>query len=122
VELECLEGDLLAPFKGRKADFIVCNPPYVSQEEYVALDPSVREFEPKMALVGGVLGVEFYQRLAQELPSFLNQGASLFFEIGSTQANRLKTIFSAPIWQESQVHKDWSGRDRFFFLKYNQLL
>ena len=34
VEVAVREGDLLAPFAGQKADFIVCNPPYVTEEEY----------------------------------------------------------------------------------------
>jgi release factor glutamine methyltransferase len=117
VEVELCEGDLLEPFKGRKADFIVCNPPYVTAAEYIDLPVAVKDFEPKMALVGGERGTEIYERLEKEVKHFLHPGASLFFEIGSTQGNELKKIFSSPFWSSQEIHLDGSGRDRFFFLE-----
>jgi len=111
VDVEILRGDLLAPFQGRKADYVVCNPPYISQNEYGHLDPSVREFEPKLALVGGEKGTEFYERLARELPAYLNPGAQVFFEIGADQGEALKKIFP-----QGELHRDWAGHPRFFFL------
>ncbi|HSX03466.1 MAG TPA: peptide chain release factor N(5)-glutamine methyltransferase [Rhabdochlamydiaceae bacterium] len=118
LQAEFLHGDLLQPFEGRKADFILFNPPYVTQKEYEALDAEVRNFEPKEALVAGPNGVEFYERLARELPSYLNPGAKLFFEIGSTQAEQIKNIFSSSCWTHLVVEKDWAGHDRFVFLEY----
>ena len=112
MEVELYQGDLLAPFAGKKADVIVCNPPYVSAAEYEALDPSVRQFEPKVALLAGESGFEFYERLAAELPPFLNRGGQLFLEIGATQGEVVKKIFSG-----GEVLQDWSGKDRFFFLE-----
>lgn len=113
VQVEFLEGDLLAPFKGRKADFIVCNPPYISEGEYAALDPSVREYEPQGALIGGNRGTEVYERLQRELPPFLNPGAKLFFEIGAGQGEAVKQIFGG----RGEVFKDYAGHSRFFFLE-----
>jgi release factor glutamine methyltransferase len=117
VEVEICQGDLLEPFVGRKADFIVCNPPYIQLSEYFLLDASVKDFEPRGALVGGERGTEFYERLERELPPLLNHGASVFFEIGSGQGATLKKIFSSSIWTSQQVHLDWSGKERFFFLE-----
>ena len=59
LEIEILQGDLLEPFRGRKADFVVCNPPYISQREFFTLDPAVRDFEPIMALVAGERELSF---------------------------------------------------------------
>ncbi|HSX26384.1 MAG TPA: peptide chain release factor N(5)-glutamine methyltransferase [Chlamydiales bacterium] len=117
VEVEFLEGDLFGPFGQRKADFIVANPPYVSQSEYLDLDPSVRDFEPKLALLGGERGTEFYERMERELPSFLNPGGWVFFEIGAWQGEALKKIFSGGNWKQRELLADWAGRDRFFFLE-----
>jgi release factor glutamine methyltransferase len=113
VEVEILEGDLLAPFAGRKVDFFVCNPPYISDAEYSALDPSVRDYEPKLALLGGARGTEFYERLQRELPLYLNPGAQVFLEIGSTQGEVLKKLFPKGV-----IHFDWAGHPRFFFISY----
>lgn len=117
VEVAFAHGDLLAPFAGKKTDFIVCNPPYVSEAEYEALDPEVKNFEPKGALVGGKSGLEFYERLAKELPGYLLPGAMGWLEIGYTQGPGVKALFSGAPWKQTRVEKDWAGHDRFFFLE-----
>jgi release factor glutamine methyltransferase len=119
--VECLQGDLLAPFAGRKADIIFCNPPYVSKKEYDGLDFSVRGYEPKEALVGGDDGLLFYRRLSVELPAYLNPGACIFFEIGSAQGSAVRELFSSPCWRNSCMEKDLAGRDRFFFLEFESI-
>jgi len=60
VELSFVEGDLLQPLVGKKADFILCNPPYIAAGEHRLLEREVRDFEPEMALVSGPSGLEFY--------------------------------------------------------------
>ncbi len=117
VEVEFLEGDFLKPFEGRVCDFFVSNPPYVSQSEYLSLDPSVRDFEPQMAFVGGESGLAFYERLGRDLPRFLKPGGVAFLEIGAGQGEAVKKIFSEAEWAQAELKKDWSGRDRFFFLE-----
>ena len=114
VEIVFLEGDLTKPLKEQKFDLILCNPPYISEEEYQTLDPGVRDFEPKMALVSGKTGFEFFERLSQELPQILNPGAKVFFEMGTGQGDRLLQIFSNKNWRDSKVEPDWAGHDRFF--------
>lgn len=115
--IEMLQGDLLAPFKEKKADFFVCNPPYVSKEELLKLDRDVREYEPHLALAGGETGLDFYERLAKELPHFLSPGAKAWFEIGGEQGNAVSSIFKAPCWKNCCIKKDWAGKDRFFSLE-----
>lgn len=118
LDVEVLEGDLLEPFKGRKADVFLCNPPYVSLKEYELLDVSVKGFEPREALVAGEDGLDFYRRLHDELPPFLNKGAKLFFEIGSLQGKALQSLFVEPFWKKARAEKDWAGHERFFFLEF----
>ena len=118
TEVELLNGDLLAPFEGRKADYVICNPPYISEQEYTALDPEVREYEPRMALVAGAKGFEFYQRLATELPQYLNNGATVWLEIGATQGQGVKEIFNESCWKEFEIKQDWAGHDRFVQVKF----
>ncbi len=110
VDVAFAEGDLFAPFKGKKADFLVCNPPYISQNEYFTLDAAVRDYEPQLALVGGERGTEFYERLAREWEAFADH---LFLEIGAGQGERVKQIFGG----KGEIHKDWAGHSRFFFLE-----
>ncbi len=111
VDVEVREGDLTSPFKGSKADVVICNPPYVSEEDYLKLDPEVRKWEPKMALVGGAAGYEFYNRLAEELPLLLNPGATVYFEIGAGMGDKTKSLFNS--WGSATLIQDFSAHDRF---------
>jgi release factor glutamine methyltransferase len=70
-----------------------------------------------MALVGGFSGLEFYERLASELPRYTNSGAKVFLEIGYSQGEAVNQIFSDPCWVQKRVEQDWAGKDRFFFLE-----
>lgn len=117
VDVELLQGDLLAPFAGRKCDFFLCNPPYIAEKEIPMLDIEVSGFEPKLSLIAGESGLEFYQRLAVDLPKFLNPGSKAWFEIGTGQGEALKKFFQAPHWKRCEVELDWSGHDRFFSLE-----
>jgi release factor glutamine methyltransferase len=117
VEIECVEGDLLAPLAGRRADFFVCNPPYISEGEYEKLDREVKDFEPQKALVGGVTGLEFYQRLASDLARHLTPSAKAWFELGTGQGQAVSALFASAPWKARNVEVDWSGHDRFFFLE-----
>ena len=118
VEVEILLGDLLQPFEGKKADLVICNPPYVSLSEYNALDLSVKGFEPKQALVAEENGLIFYRLLSQQLPQFLHKGAKVYLEIGSTQGQKIKKLFDCSYWTQVFIEKDLSGHDRFFFLEF----
>ncbi|MCH9609012.1 MAG: Release factor glutamine methyltransferase [Chlamydiales bacterium] len=110
VKITFLEGDLLAPFEG-VCDYLVCNPPYLSNSEYEKVDPEVK-WEPKMALVGGESGFEFYQRL--KLEGVVKHKA--WFELGMGQGEGVKEIFQSQGFQ-CHVESDWAGHDRFFFLE-----
>lgn len=117
VEVGFLEGDLFDPYKSLRADYIVCNPPYISESEYQELEVDVREFEPRMALVGGKTGLEFYDRLAKELPSYLQPGGKVWLEVGGKQGDDVYHLFSDKVWKTKRLEKDWAGWDRFFFLE-----
>lgn len=117
AEVETRLGDLLAPFQEEKADFVICNPPYIPESQFDGLDPEVKLYEPKIALIGGATGLEFYRRLEKELPQHLNPSAMVWFEMGCGQGNGLLQIFSSGFWKKKEVEKDWAGHDRFFFLE-----
>lgn len=117
VEVTLLAGDLFAPLVGKRADLIICNPPYISAGDFAQISPSVRDFEPKLALVGGEDGLVFYRRLAGEAPAFLNPGGRLYLEIGYDQGEAVSKIFSHEPWKAGRLEQDWAGKDRFFFVE-----
>jgi release factor glutamine methyltransferase len=94
-QIEWLEGDLLAPLSGepaRRVDVIVSNPPYIAEADWAGLQPEVRLFEPRMALVSGPRGTEFHERLLREAQPFLTAGGSLMMEVGQGQASVIRRI------------------------------
>ena len=115
VSIELLQGDFLKPMQGRKVDFLVCNPPYISEAEYKVLDASVKNFEPKLALVGGVSGLEFYERLACEAGEIV--ASTIFLEIGTGQGAHVCALFAKAGYTQITLEKDLSGHDRFITIQ-----
>jgi release factor glutamine methyltransferase len=83
-------GDLLAPWIGDKFDIIVANLPYVPHEDMATLAFDLTHYEPRLALDGGVLGLEVYKIFIQELTDFLNPGAKVYMEIGYDQGRYIE--------------------------------
>lgn len=84
------EGDLLSPLHECNlvgaVDAIVSNPPYIAEETWGDLQPEVRDFEPRLALVAGQRGTEFHERLLRDAKEFLVSGGLLVMELGEGQA------------------------------------
>jgi release factor glutamine methyltransferase len=109
--IELRRGDLL---EGAGVfDVIVANLPYVSEGDWAALAPEIREHEPREALVGGPEGTEVIERLLATAPAHLARGGVLAAEIGDTQGASLLAA-AQRCFPEAQVcvKKDLSGRDR----------
>lgn len=88
-------------------DVIVSNPPYVSEAEYPALPPNVRDHEPRSALtLDGSDGLVFYRRLASAAPAVLKPGGLLLAEIGHDQHDAVRDIFTTAGWTYVGTHRD----------------
>ncbi|HKO31430.1 MAG TPA: peptide chain release factor N(5)-glutamine methyltransferase [Nitrospiraceae bacterium] len=91
-----LEGDLLRPLAKQglegRIDVIVSNPPYIMEADWPLLQPEVRMFEPRGALVAGPQGTELHERLLQEGSQYLCPGGALIMEIGVGQARAIRRI------------------------------
>lgn len=92
-------------------DIIVCNPPYVSEEEYAGLEKSVRLYEPKIALLAGN-GLDFFRIIAGRAARYLNPKGALVLEIGANQADGVMELLSKGGFFGISTKKDYSGRDR----------
>ncbi len=67
-------------------DLLVSNPPYIPTADIAALQPEVRDYDPRAALDGGADGLNFYRLLAGEAPAWLKAGGGPFAECGDGQA------------------------------------
>ena len=100
-----------------KFDLIASNPPYITSAEISSLQPEVRDFDPKLALDGGVDGLDFYRRIALEARFFLRLHGKLMLEFGDGQAEALKKIFSNENWIVEEIIADYSSRPRILIAR-----
>lgn len=109
-------GDLLA---GQGAfDLVVANLPYVSEDDWQALAPEIREHEPREALVGGVRGTEAVERLLTQTAAHLAPGGLFAAEIGATQSTRLLAdARECFLDARACVMKDLAGLDRVLVIR-----
>ena len=105
--------DALPPSTGVTFDLIVGNPPYVRRDEIVTLGPEVSRWEPRLALDGGIDGLEFYRRIVAAAPDYLAARGTLVLEIGADMASAVVALCTAAgLFREIAVHQDYAGKDR----------
>ena len=97
----------------KKCDFIVSNPPYVSQVEWKQLSREIRDHEPRNALVAGETGLEVIEQIIQGTSPYLKPGGYLIIEMGYNQRDAVQSIFDAcSSWKKVKFFKDLAGVDR----------
>ena len=112
--IEFIQGDLLAalPSEPRFA-VIASNPPYVSESEYAALAPSVKNHEPRLALVAGPQGTEIIERLIPQAAERLLPGGWLIVELSPMISARVVDLFAADgRYEPASIVKDLAGLAR----------
>ena len=102
-------------FEGVRGRFnlITANPPYVKSGEIGELSKDVREYEPHIALDGGVDGLDFYRRIAQKINRYIVRGGMCILEVGEGQAQEVIKIFrESSRCDFAMVVKDLNGVER----------
>ena len=90
-------------------DALVCNPPYVTAEEMTQLEPSVRDYEPALALDGGADGLDFYRAVAENFTRLIASGGYLCFEFGLGQHVAVSMILQEYGYTDIALRKDLRG-------------
>jgi release factor glutamine methyltransferase len=98
-----------------KFDVIVGNPPYLSEEEWYATAPEIREFEPKGALTAPDAGLGDLKHILSHGPKYLNPGGFILLETGMDQHTALFRQAQKYGYRDLQSTRDLCGRDRFFW-------
>ena len=93
-------------------DVIACNPPYIPTGDIEGLDVSVKDYEPLMALDGGVDGLDFYRFIASRWKSALRLGGTLIFEVGIGQAEEVAQIMADNGFENIVTTEDTGGIQR----------
>jgi release factor glutamine methyltransferase len=107
ARVELVEGELFAGLAG-PFDLVVSNPPYVDPADLDALDPEVRDYEPREALVA--TGVT--EAIAAGAPEVLVAGGALALEVADGKAAEIAAALDESGYQEVTVTQDLAGRER----------
>jgi release factor glutamine methyltransferase len=113
ARVELLEGDLDGPVAaGERFDVVVSNPPYIPAGEISGLAREVRR-EPRIALDGGVDGLDVLRRIVSRAPSRLRPEGLLYLEMHETHALPLPALCVAAGFATAEVGRDLAGLPRW---------
>ncbi|MFK8111540.1 MAG: peptide chain release factor N(5)-glutamine methyltransferase [Rubripirellula sp.] len=119
--LRFIESDLLQGVdEPQKFDIICSNPPYVSELEFAELSATVRDYEPKEALVSGAEGTEVIERLLNECPDRLQPGGRLIIELSPMIADACESlVLASDAFTDLKFIKDLEGHRRILSVQRN---
>ena len=111
------ESDLLSTvvadpdYKG-SFDVIVSNPPYIPSQVVDTLDAEVNDYEPRLALDGGVDGLDLFRRFIGDAYSLLKPGGVLAVELFEESLEEARTIALNNGFSEARIVQDLTNRPR----------
>ncbi len=111
--VQLVQGDLMVMLAEASVDAVVSNPPYLTEEEYRTLDPSVRDWEPREALVSGPDGLEATARLLAQARLVLRPGGWVALEVDATRANEVARLADAEGLDRVRIQQDVFARNRY---------
>lgn len=111
--IEFTQTDLIEDLKFKRDSFcmILANLPYIPTQQYLDLDKSVVDFEPRNALDGGENGIEYYEKLLAQIEEKSIKGCAIF-EIEPSTLELFKPLYP-------KVIKDQYGKDRFILIRFS---
>jgi release factor glutamine methyltransferase len=108
VHVRFVEEDLEEGFGAEAYDLIVSNPPYVTPEEIDSLQPEIRDWEPRLALVG----TTHTRTVAQHALRALRPQGYLVVEVSDERADEAAAVLEELGYEEVRTSPDLTGRDR----------
>lgn len=109
-DVRLVRANFADPFAADSLDLLVSNPPYIPEHERDGLPKEVRDYEPHLALFGGVEGLDPYRILIAQAHRLLRPGGRAIFEIGYQQADAVRSLFEG--WSDVEIVADLAGLPR----------
>ena len=115
LEINLFQSDLLSDVEEVDYDIIVANLPYIPTETLTSLESEVVDYEPLLALDGGVDGLLYINRLIKEIEEKVIKNLTLFLEVDTSHATTVLNNLSH--WKQVELEKDLVERDRYIIAK-----
>ena len=115
LEINLFQSDLLIDIEEVDYDIIVANLPYIPTETLSSLKSEVVDYEPLVALDGGVDGLLYINRLIKEIEEKDITNLTLFLEVDTSHATTILNNLSH--WKQVELEKDLVERDRYIIAK-----
>ena len=95
-----------------KYDLIVSNPPYIKTSKLKYLDKDVAEFEPRLALDGGLDGLSEIRKVIKKSSELIKNKGKFILEIGFDQKNKVINLLKKEGFYINSTQKDLAKNDR----------
>ena len=99
-------------FKLGKYDLVVSNPPYIKTSKLKYLEKDVAEFEPKLALDGGLDGLSEIRKVIKKSSELIKKNGKFILEIGFDQKNKVINLLKKEGFYINSAQKDFANNDR----------
>ena len=108
VDVRFEQRDFADGLGSAEYDLVVSNPPYVAPEEFEALEPEVRDWEPRLATVG----TDHTRVVAERARDVLRPGGHLVLEVADQRSEEAADLLEALGYGDVRLTPDLTGRDR----------
>lgn len=123
-KIKFVESDMFSNLENSSFDIIISNPPYIKTKVIQTLSKEVKN-EPKIALDGGMDGLDFYRIILQQAQKYLKPNGYVLFEIGYDQGEEILNLWNNLAEKEKcklqlltkNPIKDFSENDRVMIFK-----
>ncbi len=111
IEFRC--GSLLEPFgEAQKLHYLISNPPYISDKEFEAVEPNVKNYEPHLALRGGEDGLDLLRVLIDQAQAYLETDGQLILEFAASQDQAMQKLAKKAGFDPVNILADHEGFPR----------
>ncbi|MGN0961264.1 MAG: peptide chain release factor N(5)-glutamine methyltransferase [Christensenellales bacterium] len=111
IKVNIISSNLFDNIAG-KFDIIVSNPPYIPSNDLERLEIEVKDYDPSLALDGGIDGLDFYRAIIAKAPDYLKKDGLIYLEMGIGESLDIYKLLTDS-FKDIEIFKDYSGIERY---------